>query len=376
MDYYQILGLQRGCSSEDIKRAYKKLAIKYHPDKHPEDKETFEKKFKEISEAYSVLGDEEKRNHYDHFGTDGGPGFDMPDPRDIFKNFFGERRDDSELVETIQLPLNKIYSGCSVQHTYRRKIKCESCLGTRSSDKKDRICNQCQGKKMVLKIKKMGFMVQQIQMPCPGCHGTGGEKIPSDLLCIECNGKGYVNSVEDITIRIPRGVHNSVPLIIKEQGNYQNNKYNDLSIIVTEIPSKQYQRGVGINDICSPNPLNLLYHCDIDILDLLTNDVLSYKHLDGKTYNIRLQISDFNKSLCIVPRMGMIDQNGDIGDLFINVAIKNRKINNKIKKQLCELLGCAEQQKIDIDSIDLKNYIPTSDNNRHEFSQPQQCSQQ
>lgn len=380
MDYYQVLGLEKGCSQEEIKRAYKKLAIKYHPDKHPEDKETFEKKFKEISQAYSVLGDEEKRNHYDHFGTEGGSGFDMPDPRDIFKSFFGggqREEDGSQLTEVVRLSLKKIYTGCTIQHSYKRRVECDACGGTGCSDKKDRICKGCRGKKVVIQVKKMGFMVQQIQMPCSVCRGSGGEDIPSDKRCRECETKGFVTKIEDISLTIPRGVPANTPIKVRGKGHFHNHKYHDLDLVVQEISSPQFQRGVGINDVCPPHPLNLLYHCEVDVMDVLLERTLTYKHLDDKTYHIRLRISELNRCLCIVPRMGMVDKDGEKGDLFINVTLLNKKMNAEMKQKVSQLFGHSDAHKVDIEATDLKDYVPERSRHHEDAHyQQQQCAQQ
>lgn len=210
MDYYDILGVSKNSTQDDIKKAYRKLAMKFHPDKHPTEREKYEAKFKEISEAYSVLSDEEKRAGYDQFGKDfvnmegGSSGMD---PRDIFKNFFGfgrgEEEESSKVVETIQLPLEKIYKGCTVKHTYSRKIKCKGCNGTGNNDKIDRTCKKCNGKKIVTIMKQMGIMIQQYQTKCSLCNGTGGESVSPDKRCNQCVGQKSVTEICHIDVHVP-----------------------------------------------------------------------------------------------------------------------------------------------------------------------------
>jgi len=260
-------------------------------------------------------------------------------------------------------------------HSYKRRIECGACAGTGCSDRQDRICKGCRGKKVVVQIKKMGFMVQQIQTPCSVCHGSGGEEVPADKRCRECNARGSVAKIEDISVNVPRGVPANTPMKIRGKGHFHNNKYHDLDLVVQEISSPQFQRGVGINDVCAPHPLNLLYHCEVDVLDVLLDKPLVYKHLDEKTYRIRLRISDLNRCLCIVPHMGMVDKDGDKGDLFLNVKLLNRKMTTGIRQKISDLFGYDDREKVDIEASDLKDYGPQRSRHQDEHYQ-QQCAQQ
>ncbi len=240
MDYYEILEVSRDCTGAELKKAYRKLALKYHPDRNPDDKEA-EEKFKLINEAYQVLSDDEKRAIYDRYGKEGlqgqgGGGFgsaSMDDIMDIFNSMFGggggfgggfgrsARRDPSQkyaLDFEMELPLkfNEAVFGCEKTIDITYKTYCKDCAGTGAKDGKLTTCDYCGGQGQVM--MRQGFMT--FTQECPKCHGVG-RKI--EQKCSTCHGKGYETKEESVTIKIPAGVDTGNRLRVQGYGNESKN---------------------------------------------------------------------------------------------------------------------------------------------------------
>lgn len=232
-DYYEIIGVEKNASADDIKKAYRKQALKYHPDRNPGDK-VAEEKFKELGEAYNVLSDDQKRAAYDRFGhaafapgSGGGAAAQAAnmDPFDLFRQVFGGggggggagsifeeflgggRRDQSgrmrghDLQYDLQITLEEAANGVEKKLELERAVECEKCHGTGSSAGKGlKTCPTCRGAGQV--ISSRGIF--QVQQPCPDCQGTG--KIISDP-CGDCHGDGRVERTSRINLRIPAGIN-------------------------------------------------------------------------------------------------------------------------------------------------------------------------
>lgn len=213
-DYYQTLGVGKEASADEIKKAYRKLARKYHPDLNPGDN-TAEKKFKEINEAYEVLSDKKKRTEYDQFGKatfEGGQGFDgfrshdsgfgAGGAEDIFSNLFRSFRQEdvpqrgADLVTSFAISLEEAYHGVTKPITLTREISCKRCGG--SGAETSHTCSQCKGSGSV----KQSRGVFKLSQPCPSCRGRG--KIVSKA-CTNCSGSGSASVNETIKVKIPPG---------------------------------------------------------------------------------------------------------------------------------------------------------------------------
>ena len=227
-DYYEVLGVQKGASAEDIKKAYRKLALKYHPDRNPDNKEA-EEKFKEAAEAYEVLSDDDKRSRYDQFGFAGvdpnfgagqggyGGGFggfgDFGDLGDLFGSFFGGgagRRSNANAPRRgenvgarLELTFEEAAFGCEKQVSAQRIENCSACSGSGSSDGEVETCSYCRGAGQVRTTQNFMGMQMQSTSVCPQCNGRG--KIVKNP-CTTCRGKGKVRRTQKIKIKIPAGV--------------------------------------------------------------------------------------------------------------------------------------------------------------------------
>ena len=228
-DYYEVLGVEKGASAEEIKKAYRKSAMKYHPDRNPGDKEA-EEKFKEIGEAYEVLSDDQKRSRYDQFGfagvdpnygagAGGGAGYggfggfgDFGDLGDIFGSFFGggsrsqsrnAPRQGENVGARLELTFEEAAFGCDKEVSVNRIENCASCKGTGSADGVIETCQQCRGSGQVRTTQSFMGMSMQSTVACPSCSGRG--KMVKNP-CATCRGKGKVRRNQKIKVKVPAGV--------------------------------------------------------------------------------------------------------------------------------------------------------------------------
>ena len=240
-DYYEVLGVEKGASAEEIKKAYRKSAMKYHPDRNPGDKEA-EEKFKELGEAYEVLSNDDKRQRYDQFGFAGvdpkygagqggayGGGFggfgDFGDLGDIFGSFFGggSRRSNAnaprrgENVGTrLELTFEEAAFGCEKDVSVTRIENCSVCSGTGSADGAVETCSTCRGSGQVKTVQNFMGMQMQSTAVCPQCSGQG--KVIKNP-CTTCRGKGKVRHTQKIRVRVPAGVDYGQSVRVRNEGN-------------------------------------------------------------------------------------------------------------------------------------------------------------
>ena len=249
-DYYEVLGVDKSVSDDELKKAYRRLAKKYHPDANPDNKEEAEKKFKEVNEAYEVLSDPQKRKMYDQFGHSGpngygsdfsgfsgfdgfggfsgfgGQGFDV-DLGDIFSSFFGggsarssQRRNGpkrgNDIRVQVEISFKEAVFGVKKQVKITRKEQCSTCNGTGAKPGTTlETCKTCGGSGQVETVVKSILGQMRSSHPCPDCNGQG-KKISSP--CQECKGTGFVKKQRTITFNIPAGIDNGMVIPIKGEG--------------------------------------------------------------------------------------------------------------------------------------------------------------
>ena len=240
-DYYEVLGVEKGASAEEIKKAYRKSAMKYHPDRNPGDK-TAEEKFKELGEAYEVLSDDQKRARYDQFGHAGvdpsygagaggyggysSYGFgDFGDLGDIFGDILGggSRRASTQnyprrgenVVSQVELTFEEAAFGCEKEVASQRIENCSSCSGSGSADGVIETCSQCRGTGQVYTVRNFMGMQMQSAATCPSCSGRG--KIIKNP-CNTCKGKGKVRRTNRVKVKIPAGVDHGQSVRVRGEG--------------------------------------------------------------------------------------------------------------------------------------------------------------
>ena len=237
-DYYEVLGLSKGASADDIKKAYRSLAKKYHPDMNPGDKDA-EAKFKEVNEAYAVLSDDEKRQKYDQFGHaafdpasgagyGGFGGFEGGfDFSDLFSSFFGGGRSSQstrnapqrgdDIATRVTISFDEAVFGCRKEINFARVEGCKDCGSTGAAKgTKPETCQTCKGRGHVTVQQQTIFGYTQTQKSCSSCRGTGKiVKTP----CQNCNGKGFIKLNKKLEVNIPAGIDSYQNIVLRGQGS-------------------------------------------------------------------------------------------------------------------------------------------------------------
>lgn len=277
-DYYEVLGISKSASDAEIKSAYKKMAIKYHPDrqtgKTDAEKKEAEEKFKEAAEAYDVLHDPQKRQQYDQFGFNGpqfggggfggGAGMSMDDIFSAFGDIFGGRGGGSpfedlfggrgrrsrgehpqfqggDLRINVRLTLDEVRTGVTKKFKVKKNITCPNCHGTGSQDGQKESCGQCKGSGVVYRTMHTMLGTMQTQTTCPGCGGTGS--IIKNK-CGRCGGEGVVSGEEIVEVKIPAGIENGMVVNVPGKGHAGklNGVPGDIQVIVSVEDNKNFVR--------------------------------------------------------------------------------------------------------------------------------------
>ena len=297
-DYYKTIGVDKKSTKEEIKKAYKKLAMQYHPDRAPEEKKKeYEEKFKVISEAASVLGDDKKRQQYDQFGSSafsgqGSAGFDgfdysdimsqfrsgsFGDFDDIFEHIFGgsgssrgrgsRSRRGSDLLYELEISLEDVYHGTKKTVELNKLERCSACSGKGAQRFED--CHHCHGSGQIKKTQRTPFGIFQQTGPCPYCHGRG--ELPQDS-CKECGGECLERKRKKIEINIPAGVDEGMRLRVPSEGEVgDNNGPNGDLYVQLYIKEHEYFKRQG-NDLHITVPISFSQAVLGDEIDVPTID--------------------------------------------------------------------------------------------------------
>ena len=338
--FYEILGVKEDATTDEIKKAFKKLSVKWHPDKWvngtEEEKKNAEEKFKEISEAHSVLSDENKRREYDaqRNGFDGFGGFGFGSGFNPFGGFRPQqtvtRGDD--VKASIQISIKDAYFGCKKEIFVTKKRKCGTCHGTGSKDGKETKCPHCNGTGMFTRMERRGNMTISNMTTCPYCHGSG--KINTNP-CPNCRGTGLESYSTRESIEIPKGIGNGVDITFPGRGSESpdGGPTGNLVVSVTIMKDERYEL-MGNNLVCNEKVpfVDAILGCEHDV-----------EFLDGKKLHISLpELTEDRKSYIFNGKgMPIIDQYGRVrgnGDLAIVVRYEYpQKLDKKQKKLLEEL---------------------------------------
>ena len=344
-DYYEVLGVKKSSSKDEIKKAYRKLALKYHPDKNKGDKGA-EEKFKEGSEAYHVLSDDKRRENYDQFGhaafQGGGQGgfgnFDFSSSfSDIFEDVFGDfgfggsgqsrrgRRNNrgNDLRYDITIDLNDAFNGKEEKINYTTYKKCKTCSGSGAKPgSKPSACNYCGGQGKVR--SSQGFFT--IQQTCPECTGEG-EKISNP--CNNCSGAGKTQSNESVSVKIPKGVDDGTRIRIagKGEAGTKGGSYGDLYLFISVKPHEIFKRSEE----------NLFYELPITFTDAALGANVEVPSIDGGKTKIKIPSGTQSGKQLRLRGKGMpVLKRNLFGDLYIRVITE---IPTSLTKRQKELLA-------------------------------------
>ncbi len=328
-DPYEVLGLKPGASEEEIKKAYKVLAKKYHPDLNPGDKKA-EEKFKEINEAYRILMNKGSQESYGgnysrnstNFGFDFNDIFNFDPFKDFFEDFgFGERGDDIKV--DVNLNLEDLVNLGKKTITYQRKIICPVCRGTGAI--KSHTCDKCKGTGKVRISRNSAFSVFISTVKCDKCDGRG---YIIDERCKNCNGSGLIPKQESITIQIPYGIREGETLVIDSKGDeIMKGRPGDLYIVFHILKDDYYT--------IEGNNLKVKLH--LDIRDIIEGKTVEIDTPGGKRY-INLKPSD--TSPIVIKGGGIFNKNRMKGDLIVEIIPEIPKnIDKSTIRKIDEIFG-------------------------------------
>ena len=348
-DYYEVLGLSKGASADDIKSAYRKAALKWHPDRwvdgSAEEKKTAEEKFKEASEAYSILSDPDKRARYDQFGfsgVDGAAGQDWSQGfgnlEDLLNNLFGgafgggfggfggfsgfggfgggnrtaQRVYRGQDIRTrVKLTLEEIANGCEKEISIERKRPCPDCGGRGCKNASDiKTCPTCKGAGQVQHTTNTLFGRAMSYTTCPQCHGEG--KIISNP-CRSCDGTGLVRRRETVKVKIPAGVEGGMVLTMRGEGHaaQHNGTNGDLQVVIEEIEHNELKREGN----------NLFYTRIIPVMDAMLGCEINVPALGG-TERVKLDAGTQSGTVVKLRGKGLPSVNSyGRGDLYVKVLV-------------------------------------------------------
>lgn len=260
-DYYRILEIDRNASADEIKKAYRKLAMQYHPDKAGNNPEA-EKKFKQISEAYETLSDPQKKSSYDNPNPFGGGNpfgganpFGGPFGGDFGNIFggFGRRRSQnfssgSNINARIMVSLDEVMNGATKRANIFRRVKCDPCQGSGAKDNEKNTCPICNGSKVTRRMTNTPFGAISMEEMCYNCKGEGS--IPKSP-CLQCNGEGTIRIQDNVEVKIPKGCVTGMSFVVPGMGDFPKGQGipGDLVVTTAEIPNDFYKRD-GLNLIC------------------------------------------------------------------------------------------------------------------------------
>lgn len=364
-DYYEVLGVAKTATAEEIKKAYRKKAIQYHPDKNPDDKEA-EEKFKEAAEAYEVLSNPDKRARYDQFGHAGlggagnggyggfgGEGMSMDDIFSMFGDIFGghgfggfggrtsgrpraTRFRGADLRVKVKLTLKEIATGTTKKFKVKKYVECPHCHGKGAEKDSDiETCSTCHGTGSVTRTQQSIFGMMQTQTVCPTCQGEG--KVIKNK-CKECHGEGIVYGEETIEVNLPAGLSEGMQLTVSGKGNAgkHNGVAGDLLVLIEEEAHPELIRDES----------NLIYNLLLSVPQATLGDSVEVPTIEGKA---KIKIDPGTQPGKVLrlrgkglPTIDSYGRNRGVGDLLVNISVFIPTSLNKEEKQMMEKWNNSE----------------------------------
>ena len=370
-DYYEVLGVSKDASEDEIKKAYRKLAIKYHPDRNPGDKAA-EEKFKEAAEAYEVLHDPQKRQQYDQFGFDGpsgfggggfgGGGMDMDDIFSMFGDIFGGHSGfggfggggfggggrqssqrvyrGSDLRLKVKLSLQDIASGVTKRFKVKEDVTCEQCHGTGAENgAQPETCPTCHGSGVVSRTVRSMFGMMTTQSECPTCHGEG---TVIKNKCKACGGSGVVKGEKVVEIHIPAGVEEGMVLNVQGKGNAgpHNGIAGDIQVLIEEEKDNTFVR----------DKQDIIYNLLLDFPTAALGGEAQIPTIDGKKIALKIEPGTQPGKAVRLRGKGLHAVQGygtGTGDLIVNMSVFVPKTLSKEERKAIEQLRESENFKGD-----------------------------
>jgi len=370
-DYYEVLGVQKDASKDDIKKAYRKLAIQYHPDKNPGNKEA-EEKFKEATEAYEVLADDKKKQAYDQFGFEGVEGMGGPSAHDFsqtfrgFEDIFGDSgfsgifdtifggggggrrsggggpRQGANLRYDIEISFKDAVFGTKVEIQYSKNDACPACKGSGAASGTGRkVCPTCKGTGQIR--QSAGFF--SMSSPCPSCGGQG-EIIEKP--CNECGGSGTQKKRQKIMVTIPPGIENGKRVVISRQGDTgpAGGPPGDLYVVIRIKPHDFFER----------QDEDLYCAIPISITQASLGAEIQVPTLDGKTIKVKIPAGIQNGKMIRIKNEG-VPASGRRGDLYLKLMVQIPSKLSKRGKELMEELSTVEGENSSPKPIPLSDLV-------------------
>ena len=370
-DYYEVLGVGKNATEDEIKKAYRKLAIKYHPDRNPDDAKA-EEKFKEAAEAYDVLHDPQKRQAYDQFGFDGpagaggfggfggGGGFSMDDIFSMFGDVFGgrgggfggfggfgggrrqtTRHRGSDLRLKVRLTLQEVATGVTKKFKVRKDIECSHCHGSGAeAGSGTETCPHCHGSGVEIRRQQSIFGEVQTQTTCHVCNGEG---TVIKNKCHECGGTGVVKGEEVVEIKIPAGVAEGMVVNVPGKGNAGQHKGipGDIQVLIEEEPNDTFVRDGN----------NVIYNLLLDFPTATLGGSVDIPTIDGKSVRIKIEPGTQPGKTLRLRGKGLPEVQGygyGMGDLVVNISVYVPKTLSKSEKEIIESLKDSDNFKGDV----------------------------
>ncbi len=358
-DYYKILGVERTATADEIKKAYKRVAIKYHPDRNPGNKEA-EEKFKQAAEAYDVLRDPDKRARYDQFGADGvngaggfggfgGQGMDINDIFSAFGDIFGghgfsgfggfgggqrsaqpRQFKGADMRMKVTLTLEEISTGVTKKFKLKKDVTCPECGGNGcEKGSKPETCQTCHGQGYVLRTQRSMFGMMQSQEVCPSCHGEG---VTISKKCSHCHGEGVVKGEEIVEIKIPAGVAEGMVVNVPRKGNaaIHNGVPGDIQVIIEEAPHPNFIRDEN----------DLIYNLLLSVPQAALGDTVEIPTLTGKA-RIKIESGTQPGTTLRLRGKGLPAVQGygsGTGDIVVNISVYIPEELNKDERKSFEAM--------------------------------------